>query len=136
MNLQKTFEKIDQFIDKHWPTIVARQENYRANRGQYWQGLPTHLTCPAHENSTDGSKLGDNLAAHPTDLFEDWLAVFPEWASELIPACVRIDIYDGPSGAGWALTLEMTHTGTLYRRVLNVGPESYRAMPWGALPQE
>ena len=125
---------IDTFVTNHWATIVARQENFRANRGRYWQGLPTHFVCPAHANNTDGSKVGDRLDEGPGDQFSTWLNVFPEWLSELLPACVRIDVYDGPQGQGWVLTVEATHNGTTYRRSQNVGPEAHRTQEWHAVP--
>lgn len=123
---------IDNWVTNKWPTIVARQENFRTNQGRYWQGLPTHFTCPAHSNSTDGSKTGDRLSESPDDQgqFSTWLNVFPEWLSELLPACVRVDVYDGPQGQGWVLTVEATHNGTTYRRSQNVGPESFRTQGW------
>ena len=127
---------IDNFVTNKWSTIVARQENFRTNRGRYWQGLPTHLVCPAHSNSTDGSKTGDRLGESPDDQgqFSTWLNVFPEWLTELLPACVRVDTYDGPQGQGWVLTVEATHNGRLYRRSQNVGPESFRTQGWHEVP--
>jgi hypothetical protein len=123
---------IDNFVDNRWPTIVARQENYRTNQGRYWQGLKTHLVAPAHTSSTDGSKVGDLLDQSPDDQgeFSTWLNVFPEWLSDLLPALIKVDVYDGPQGQGWTLTVEATHNGNLWRRVVNVGPESYRAKAW------
>ncbi len=125
---------IDAFLDGRWSTIVARQENFRANRGQYWQGLTTHSTTPTYTNSTDGGALGDRLNTNPTDQFDTWLAVFPEWATDLCPARLRIDVYHGPSGKGWCISLEATHSGTLYRRSQHVGPESFRTLAWFAVP--
>lgn len=121
---------IDNFVTNKWPTIVARQENFRANRGTYWQGLATHTSCPSHSNSTDDSKLGDRLNETPSDQFATWLNVFPEWVTELLPACVKVDVYDGPQGQGWVLTVEAIHNGTLWRRSQNVGPESHRTQGW------
>lgn len=120
----------DTFLANKWPTIVARQENFRANRGRYWQGLRTHTTVPAHTNSTDGSKLGDRLNEGPGDQFSTWLNVFPEWLSELLPVTVWIDVYDGPEGHGWVGGIEATHNGNLWRRTQNVGPESWRTQGW------
>jgi hypothetical protein len=125
---------IDNFVTNKWPTIVARQENYRTNKGTYWQGLPTHLACPEHSNGTDGSKLGDRLDEGPEGQFSTWLNVFPEWLSDILPACVKVDVYDSPDGQGWVLTVEATHNGTKYRRSQNVGPESHRTQGWHIVP--
>jgi hypothetical protein len=132
--LNQVRNAIDNWVTNRWATVVARQENYRANKGRYWQGLRTHLVPPAHANNTDGSRVGDNLNANPTDQFESWLAVFPEWLTELLPACVRVDVYDGPSGQGWVLIVEATHNGNLWRRRVNVGPETSHALPWTQVP--
>lgn len=121
---------VDAWLDGKFPTIVARQENYRANRGSYWQGLRTHSSPPAYTNAKDGSSLGNRLGIHPTDQFEDWLAVFPEWASEALPVSVWVDVYDGPTGKGWAIGVEATYDGILWRRVKNVGPETHREVAW------
>lgn len=122
--------RIDTWVANRWPTIVARQENYRTNRGHYWQGLRTHIGCPAHSNSTDGDKVGDNLESQPTDAFSNWTNVFPEWVSELLPCCLWVDVYDGPSGKGWVANIEVIYNGKTYHRAVNVGPESSRSQGW------
>lgn len=128
--LTQTRNAIDNFITNNWPTVVARQENYRTNRGSYWQGLRTHITTPTYTNSVDGSSIGDNLGSHPTDQFSDWLAVFPEWLTTLLPACLQVDVYNGPAGQGWVLLIEVIYNGNTYQRAINVGPESNRAFGW------
>lgn len=126
---------VDTFVTNKWPTIVARQENFRANRGRYWQGLTTHLTPPAHTSSADGSVVGDRLAQSPDDQqFSTWLNVFPEWLAEVLPATVRVDTYDGPEGMGWVLTVEAIHNGIRWSRSQNVGPESHRTQGWHQVP--
>lgn len=127
---------INNWVDGKWSTIVARQENFRTNRGRYWQGLKTHLVPPAHTNSKDDSKVGDRLNESPDDqgAFSTWLNVFPEWLTELLPASVQVDVYEGTQGHGWTLTVEATHNGDLWRRVVNVGPESHRAQAWHKVP--
>jgi hypothetical protein len=125
---------IDTFVTNKWPTIVARQENYRTNRGQYWQGLRTHLVDPAHTSSTDGSALADQLNQAPADAFQNWANVFPEWVPELLPACVWVDAYDSPEGKGWVLNIRATHNGTIWQRSVNVGPQSWRTSAWRQVP--
>lgn len=128
--LAKMRDAIDTFLANKWPTIVARQQNFYANRGRYWQGLKTHIVCPAHTNGQDGSKAADRFDDGPTDQFSTWLNVFPEWVSELLPCCIWIDVYKGPDGEGWVANVEATHEGVMYRRSQNVGPESHRTKPW------
>jgi len=127
---------VDEFVAANLAVLTARQENFRTNRGRYWQGLSTHVMRPSHTNGSDGSAPGDRLLVHPTDQFDDWDAVFPEWraGSVLLPAALRIDVYDGPDGRGWAIVIEFLHAGTLWRRVINVGPETSRSKPWTLTP--
>lgn len=133
--LNQVRNAVDNFVTNRWATVVARQENFRTNRGRYWQGLRTHTNCPAWSNAVDGSAAGDLLGTHPTDQFEDWLAVFPEWLAELLPACLQVTAYDGPAGQGWVLAVEVMHNGNKYRRVVNVGPETFRAHGWTAVTE-
>ena len=61
------------------------------------------------------------------------------WCSDLVqnafdalplPARLRIDVYDGPLGQGWAATLQVLYSGTVYERTANVGPETWRTSTW------
>ena len=122
--------RVDAWLADKWPTIVARQQNYFANRGTYWQGLRTHTIDPAHTNGADGDSIADRLAVHPTDQFSNWLNVFPEWDGVAIPCTVQCGTYGGPQGQGWVATIWIRFNGTLYTRSQNVGPESYRTQPW------
>jgi hypothetical protein len=128
--LNQVRTRIDSFVSEKWPTIVARQENFRTNRGRYWQGLLTHSQIPEHTSSTWGEALADKLSENPSDQFENWSAVFPEWVAELLPCAVQCDTYDGPQGQGWTLTVWGFHNGDLWTRTVNVGPETSRARPW------
>lgn len=128
--LSQLRDRVDAFIADKWPTLVARQENFRANRGRYWQGLRTHTIVPQHDNGKDGSSAGDRLAATPNDHFENWLNVFPEWDGVPIPCSLTVDTYDGPGGMGWVAKIEVSFNGKTYERAGNVGPESYRAFGW------
>lgn len=122
--------RVDNWLAAHWPTFTARQENYKTNRGNYWQGLLTHTIVPEHTNAADGDSIADRISIHPTDQFEDWLTAFPEWDGVNIPAAVKCDVYDGPQGKGYCATLYIRHNGILYSRARNVGPESERTYGW------
>lgn len=124
--------RVNTFLSNHWPTFVARQENYFQNRGRYWQGLLTHTIVPNHTNAAEGDSIADRLRINPTDQFEDWIAAFPEWDGVSIPAALKCDVYDGPRGKGYCVTLYIYYNGTLYSRAQNVGPESERTYDWRA----
>lgn len=127
--------RVDAWLADKWPTVVARQQNYFANRGQYWQGLKTHTIDPAHTNGSDGDSVPDRLNAQPTDAFSNWSNVFPEWDGVPIPCALKVDVYDGPQGKGWVATIFIRFNGVLYSRSQNVGPESYRTEPWHIVPE-
>ena len=120
----------DAWLASKLATVTARQETYRTANGRYWQGLATHAAPVAHTANKDDGRTGDRLNASPTDQAATWLAIFPEWSADRFPAVARIDAYDGPLGKGWTLTIELRHNGDRWRRVENVGPETWRAMAW------
>jgi hypothetical protein len=128
--LNQVRTKVDAWLADKWPTVVARQQNYFANRGQYWQGLRTHSAVPAFTNSQDGDAAADQLNAQPTDAFSNWSNVFPEWDGLPIPCALQIDVYDGLEGKGWVATVWVRYNGVLYTRSQNVGPESWRSQAW------
>lgn len=122
--------RVDAWLEVKWPTVVARQSNYFTNRGRYWQGLITHGVIPTHSNSVDGDSIADRLNQSPTDQFENWLVVFPEWQLEALPCALKCDVYDGPGGKGYCATIFIRYGGVLYSRSRNVGPESHRTEAW------
>lgn len=129
MTLLQIRDYVDAWLVARWPTVVARQQNYFANKGRYWQGLKTHTIEPSHETNVV-ERLADRLDQSPTDQFENWRNVFPEWDGEGLPAAFQVDVYDGPDGKGWVLTVWVRIRGTVYTRAQNVGPQSYRTYGW------
>lgn len=126
---------VDDWLAGKWPTVVARQQNYCANRGHYWQGLRTHTLTPSFSSNTDGSSVPDQLSAAPSDdPFNAWSAVFPEWAGVAIPCVIKVDVYSGPLGQGWCATVEVKWNNRVFRRAQNVGPESERTFAWTEFP--
>lgn len=132
MTLIQTRNRIDAWLFAHWPTFVARQENYLTNRGNYWQGLLTHTVTPSHTTGNDADSIADRISIHPTDQFEDWITAFPEWSGVTLPAAVKVDVYSGPQGKGYCATIYVRFNGVLYSRAQNVGPESFRTYAWRA----
>ena len=122
--------RVDAWLADKWPTVVARQQNYFANRGTYWQGLITHSVVPSHTNGADGDSVADRLSITPDDAFQDWIVAFPEWNGIALPAAVKIDVYGGPQGQGWVATIYIRYNGVLYSRSQNVGPDSHRTEAW------
>jgi len=111
-------------ITNFWPQMVAYQTNYRATNGLYFQGLYTHSQRPRN-----GVKSApDLLDNHPTDQAQSWRAAWDglgprEWRG-------RVDVYEGPNGAGWVLTVELELSDGVWAREWNEGPESWRSTDW------
>lgn len=126
-------DRIDAFATNKWPTLVARQQNYFVNRGQYWQGTLTHSVIPSHTSGTVGDSVGDRVSMHPDDIFEDWTTAFPEFATDALPCALLVTAYNGPQGQGWTLTVYVFYAGNLWTRQVNVGPETYRNESWHQL---
>ena len=119
---------IENFRDAHAAKLVAKQEAYAANHGgRYWQGIITPGTIP-----DDGASVAADYTRKPTDQANRWADVFSgaDALPASIPAQIRVDVYDGPLGKGWVLTVSGTKSGNLYTKAWNVGPETWRAHAW------
>lgn len=129
--LTQARQKVDDWLALKWPDIVARQQNYFVNRGQYWQGLKTHTVVPAFTSGQDGDSIADRLDAQPDDVFSNWSTAFPDWVNAPIPCAVKCDVYQDPlDGWGWVATVYVRYNGTLYSRSRNVGPQAWRTRAW------
>lgn len=117
---------IENFRDTHAAKIVARQEAYLAAKGRYWQGVITPAVSP-----DNGAFVTPDYTRRPTDQAERWSTVFsgPDALPSTVPAQISVDVYDGPLGKGWTLTVVATKAGVRYWRTWSVGPED-RATNW------
>lgn len=123
---------IEDFRTTHGPKIVDRQEAYALNHnGRYWQGIITPTVPP-----DDGATVAADWTKKPTDQATHWLDVFTG-ANALpanLPAQIAVDVYDGPLGTGWTITLRGTKAGNLYEKAWSVGPETGRSHDWTVTP--
>lgn len=120
----------DAIISTGLTFLSSRQENYRGLKNQYWQGLTTHTTPPAHETSGLNPTVPDRFDTHPTDQFEDWIATVPEWQFTALPCSFQVNVYDGPSGKGWVVIAAFTWNGVRWERHINIGPELHNERAW------
>ena len=121
---------VDAWLTAKLPDLTAAQNAYFATHGRYWQGLLSHISAPAHTDSHDGEAAPDRMASKPTDQAESWSDVLPGWATVRFPGRLQVDVYDGPSGKGWVYIADVMHNGTRFRRIVNVGPETFRTQGW------
>ena len=131
MTLQEIRQAVEAWRDTHGPKIVRRQARYLARHGRYWQGVAALASPP-----DDGARVAADWTRKPTDQQESWADVFVSDADgddrlpATVPARVRVDVYDGPRGKGWSLTVEIQKGGRTFARTWHVGPEDGREAPW------
>ncbi len=114
---------VDAKFDALKSAVQTKQTAYFATHGRYWQGLRTHALTP-----NDGAEtLPDVGATSPTDQPDPWPSGI---RGQALPMALVIDVYDGPFGHGYSATLDVTISGTTYRRIFNVGGETWRARAW------
>jgi hypothetical protein len=118
---------IDTLVVDHLAKLQAFEAAYQLNHRGYFQSLASHSVVPA-----DGAALApDKLASGPTDQAETLTAFWSD--AQLvaeIPYSFRTDVYDGPDGQGYVLSVQVQLGGELWERSVNVGPETYRETPW------
>ena len=118
---------LDKFQSDHVAKIAAVQDAYFATHGRYWQGIETPDIPPDELTAVKSP----DLTKRPTDQAEKWDDVFRSALAlpSTWPASLRVDVYDGPLGKGWTLTVVATKAGVRYWRTWSVGPED-RATNW------
>lgn len=113
----------EQFRQDHGTKFRNRQETYFAIHNINWQGIISHAVIP-----DDGIAAPPDLTRRPTDQVERWQDVFT--GANALPAnwpiAIQVDVYDGPSGKGWTITVLATKNLITYSRTWNFGPETYR----------
>lgn len=115
---------LEKFYSDQLPLLQKVQTVYYEAHGRYWQGILTPASLP---DETTKERTPD-LKVKPTDQEESWEALFkgadilpPKW-----PAQLQIDVYDGPRGKGWTVTLRASEGGKPQVRTWNFGPEKER----------
>lgn len=105
--------------------VQVIQDSYIQSNDGYAQALPIVSETPADGNT----KAPDQTTSKPTDQAESWEDLATDLPSEVMNR-IQIDVYDGPNGKGYVAVLRYIVSGTLYRKDINYGPESYRDEDW------
>jgi len=126
---QVKFE-IDSAAVAHLSKLSDFETAYKAGHRNFYQQLWSNSVTPA-----DGAALApDLLNAGPTDQAEK-LADF--LAAAQLPATMeyasKVDVYDGPDGPGYVLSLRVILAGQLWQRSINTGPEAWRDQAWAPM---
>lgn len=126
--LAATRQKVEDWRDAIAAAIVSRQSAYFVAHGRYWQGLRTPVARPVEAADTT-----PDLTLKPHDQAERWSDFLSGLAVTTIPCSLRIDVYDGPLGHGYTVSVEVVSGGDVWRRTYNVGPETWRVVTWHRL---
>lgn len=114
--------------------VIPRQTAYAGNHGgRFWQGLVTFTISALPNNPNDANptllEVTPVLNTHPTDQAFTWIDAGINLEAT-IPMALQMDVYDGPLGKGYVGTVWGKWNGNLYSRSQQVGPETFRTLPW------
>ena len=107
----------------------------QAQRDALWQAPATHSRPPRVIKRVQGDYgVQDGSEPDPRpDWWPNWWDVGIDLPADLL-CSVQIHVYDGPSGDGWVLVADIDVDGEIYRRWINIGPETYRDTDWEVYP--
>lgn len=107
--------------------LTGFEVDYFKTNGRFYQALDSHTTPPA-DGALDSP---DKLSAGPTDQTEKAAYLWQQLTLDAaLPYSVRVDVYEGPGGWGYAVTVSATLNGEVWARTVNTGPEAYRESAW------
>src|SRR3990172_194071 len=115
---------LEKFQSDHLAKFQAAQDAYILTHRIYWQGIETPSTLPdeaTKDRPPDLAKKPHDQAEKWDDVFKSLLALPASW-----PCVQRVDVYDGPRGKGWTLTLAASEGSKRQERTWNFGPEKER----------
>lgn len=111
------------------PILEDYVTTYRASHPTFWQGLQSHSVIPQdgeEERPDIGTKTPPGRADAP------WP---PALRTALLPFAAQVDEYVGPLGLGYFVTLRVVIAGETWQRTQQLGPETWWAKPWAAVPR-
>jgi len=120
---------IEGFWVNHGAKFINRQDDYFARVAgySYWQGIRTPDAIP-----DNGAVLPADYTKHPADQIETWADRFAGTYAlpGTLQAQISVDVYDGPIGKGWSVTVHFTKDAILYSKTWHYGPETWRGHDW------
>jgi hypothetical protein len=135
-DLKELQTRIDKWWEENGKTISAAQDEYKKDHPVYFQGLKTHAVVPDQKEDKTDDKIPDKANAKPSGQAESWVDVVPAIAAEVLPCALTIDVYDGPQGKGYVVTLLVKFEGVAYVKRVNTGPEAERDLEWTEYKEE
>lgn len=113
-------EKIDGRLNLLLTHLEARQDDYFAVHGRYFQGIRTHTVLPKGEIDEE---TPPDKKRKPADQAEDWNDAGIVLPTKM-PMALAIDVYEGPRGIGWSVRAEVEHRGREFVRRVGFGPDA------------
>jgi len=117
-------DRVNTILANVQTSCAANQPGYFTTWGRYFQGIAWSTNIPA-----DGATVEPDKLVAPTDYPHNWNV--PPITSPALAECrVAIHVYNGLQGQGYEIVGEYISSGVTYRRVINVGPETWREQAW------
>ena len=114
--------------------VMTFEADYYRTRGRYYQMLWSH-TDTTETTLLTARTAPDNLVTRPTDQ-----TAVDLWTATRLPVDTpyrfKIDVYEGPRGHGYVITLQTEVNRQTWERSINYGPETYRDVAWHAVIEE
>ena len=101
-------------------SIIAHQNAYFAQHNKYFQGLPSDTVV----RDISLSLKRFNRQTQPTDQEETWEEFGLRDIS--VRGTYRVNVYDGPAGQGYVMTVSIAYGTDVYSLSRNVGSETWR----------
>ncbi len=118
-------------VDAAFNAKINRLKNFQssyllAHPGKYYQALWSHDAIP------DGNLAPINQNATRPHYQQETLQSIIDGANipAQIPNRFKVDWYEGPSGIGYVITIDVMACGKHMERSVNVGAETYRDAAW------
>lgn len=134
MTTQEILAAVDDRLAQHWSIVTTAQDLYFADHGCYAQGLRASSIVPKN----GGEVMPDRLTEHPSDQAISWLDLAQMYDLEIptpMMSALTVDVYESPAGHGYVVHAEHRIDGVLWRRSINIGPETWRNADWYAVDE-
>lgn len=119
-------DSIDAAYTSSWATLVQSLQTSELSANGIHTQLPwTHKVAPA-----DGVAVTPDNLAEVVDGGGRKYADLVDIAATPMRARLKIDVYNGASGKGYVVTIQLIENGQLWSRSINTGPESGRSKDW------
>ena len=117
-------EELEKFQSDNLAVVEKIQSIYISNHRVFFQGIETPSTLPDEKTK----EIDADLTKRPTDQAEKWEDVFKgvDLLPTKFPGTLRFDVYDGPRGKGWTMTIACAEDGKRQEKTWNFGPETER----------